>query len=293
MSWSNTHTHSEFCDGKYPLENYATQATHLGMISLGFSSHAPLPFPCKWCMSSESVVDYLSTIQQLKYRFQGKIELYSGLEVDYIPDHMSPTHDQIQQMQLDYTIGSIHFLDFFHSGEPWEVDGSFSTFQKGLDEIFGGNIKQVVNKYYSLTREMIENHPPKVLGHMDKIKIHNRHAQIFDEQDPWYRREIASVLQSVKKSGVILEVNTRGIYTKKSPDLYPSTWILEQAHNKGIPITLNSDAHHPKDLIRLFPETSRRLLEIGFTNTKILKGGDWIDHPLTSGPCLTQFQQRP
>ncbi len=282
MSWSNTHTHSSFCDGKYSLKKYVTQAIHLGMTSLGFSSHAPLPFPCDWCMKSESLLPYLSIIGQLKRQFKHEVELYAGLEVDYIPDHVSPTYFQKQEPQLDYTIGSIHYVDFFNNGTPWEVDGSFLTFQKGLKEIFNGNIKKAVSRYFALTREMIKNHTPTVLGHLDKIKIHNRYAPIFNEQELWYRREIESVLQSVKSAGVILEVNTRGIYTKKSPDPYPSGWILERIHKKGIPVTLNSDAHHPKDLIRLFPDTSKHLSNIGFANLKILKGGKWIDQPLTT-----------
>ena len=48
--WANFHTHSNYCDGKGLLDEYVAQAISLGMLSLGFSSHAPLPFESSWCM---------------------------------------------------------------------------------------------------------------------------------------------------------------------------------------------------------------------------------------------------
>ena len=280
MTWSNFHSHSEFCDGKHSLDQYAAQALQLGMTSLGFSGHAPLPFPCRWCMKSEDTELYLSSIRQLKHQYDGDLQLYAGLEVDYVPGHTSPVHFRINKLNLDYTIGSIHFVDFFDSGEPWEVDGSFSVFKLGLQEIFRGDVKRAVQRYFALTREMIDNFTPSIVGHLDKIKIHNQHLRLFSEQDSWYQREIDATLESLSRSGAILEVNTRGIYTKKSFEAYPGNHILEGAFQREIPITLSSDAHHPKDLIRLFPEAAKTLKKIGYTSIRTLQDNKWVDQPL-------------
>ena len=279
MTWSNFHSHSEFCDGKLGLERYLSQAIRLDMKAIGFSGHAPLPFECRWCMKSDKAEEYLKTISNLQRDFQSEIEIYGGMEVDYIPDIISPSDPKIKAFDLDFIVGSIHFLDSFDSGQPWEIDGAFNTFKLGLSEIYHGNIQRVVQKYFALTREMITNHTPDIIGHIDKIKIHNRHQPLFKERDPWYQREVKATLEILAQSDSILEVNTRGLYTGKAAETYPSIWVLELARKLDVPITLNSDAHHPKDLIQLFPETAHKLNQVGFRTLKVLMGHQWVDLP--------------
>ncbi len=103
--WFNFHTHSTYCDGKSTLKEIVEHASMLGLKSLGFSSHAPLPFDCKWCMPESRLEEYLQEISAAKLSSQ-KIEIYSGLEVDYIPNIIGP---QALAEKLDYTIGSVHF----------------------------------------------------------------------------------------------------------------------------------------------------------------------------------------
>ena len=58
--------HSNFCDGKSELVDYVQEARKLGMISIGFSSHAPVPFATKWCMKSDRLDDYINEIDVIK-----------------------------------------------------------------------------------------------------------------------------------------------------------------------------------------------------------------------------------
>jgi len=67
---------------------------------LGFSSHAPIPFDCAWTMKKQALEPYIFEINELK-KSNPQIEIYAGLEVDYIPGVTSPGHFQ---GQLDYTI---------------------------------------------------------------------------------------------------------------------------------------------------------------------------------------------
>src|SRR5260221_524243 len=87
--WLNFHTHSTYCDGKSTLEEIAERANSLQIKWLGFSSHAPLPFDCSWCMKMKNSDEYLNKIVTFK-KSQTGIEIYSGLEVDYIPDIIGP-----------------------------------------------------------------------------------------------------------------------------------------------------------------------------------------------------------
>lgn len=269
--WSNLHTHSTYCDGKASLPEIISVAISNKMISLGFSSHAPLPFISPWCMKKEKLASYLAEIHQLR-KNHSSLQIYSGLEVDYVPGKISP-HDF--RNQLDYTIGSIHFVESFPDGRGWEIDGTHASFKEGYELIFKKDIRAVIARYFELTREMIYKSCPTILGHLDKIKIQNKFHPYFDESENWYRNEVLKTIQVIKTSGVIVEVNTRGVYQNKSTTTYPSPWILDLLHQHHIPITLSSDAHHQDDLINQFPETAGMLLSIGFREISNLVEGIW------------------
>lgn len=272
--WSNYHTHSNFCDGKGDVRDYVERAQTLGMHSLGLSSHAPLPFDNKWCMQPGAFDQYQATIASLK---QGApLDIYKGLEVDFIPGIISPADFQ---PLLDYTIGSIHFVDSFASGRHWEIDGAHTLFLEGLEQIFRGSIRDVIVRYFELTRDMIETACPDVVGHLDKIKIQNIGEKFFSEHDAWYREEINKTVAAIARAGAIVEVNTRGLYQKKSPTTYPSPWILEKLLAGNVSVTISSDAHHPDDLVNQFPQTAALLHGIGFKKIAILQEGRWHARP--------------
>jgi histidinol-phosphatase (PHP family) len=264
--WTNYHTHSNYCDGKESLSTYVNNPN---IQSLGFSSHAPLPFDCKWCMPVEKLDSYFSEIEELKRNTA--IEIYSGLEVDFIPGVISPATFS----QTDYTIGSIHFVDQFADGTPWEIDGLHSIFQSGLEQIFKNDYRSAWASYFEFTRQMLRESPPTILGHLDKMKIQNANNLYFNENESWYQAEIKELLQVVKQTNTIVEINTRGIYQQKSETTYPSPWIIELMKQLNIRVTLSSDAHHPKDLFNQFENAASILLQAGYKKICILKEGTW------------------
>jgi len=265
--WTNFHTHTFYCDGKGSFQDFVDVDKTL---SLGFSSHAPLPFPTSWAMKNEALPDYLKEIDQLKKTVKST-EIYAGLEVDFIPGLIAPTDFKY----LDYTVGSIHFVDSFADRFPWEIDGLHARFLEGLESIFNNNYQKAWSRYFELTREMIRKAPPTILGHLDKMKIQNTQSKFFNESEAWYRHEIIETIAAIKKTTIIVEVNTRGIYQKKSSTTYPSPWILELIKEANIPITLSSDAHHPHHLTSEFESTAQMLTKIGFKKICILNEGQW------------------
>ena len=272
--WSNFHTHSHYCDGKGAMTDYLDAAQKTGMNNIGFSSHAPIPLPCKWCMKAEELPTYLQEIESSKGAFS-EMEIYKGLEIDFIPGLVSPADFS---SLLDYTIGSVHFVESFE-GKHWEIDNTLEVFKEGLSHIFNNNVRAAITRYFELTREMLLNSPPDILGHFDKIKMHNQQETFYEESETWYQEEVEKTLNVIRDSGVIVETNTRGIYKKKSSTTYPSPWILKRLSEKNIPITLSSDAHHPDDLTREFQPTAVMLRNIGFKNLTVLKNGIWKEVP--------------
>jgi histidinol-phosphatase (PHP family) len=269
--WANFHTHSNFCDGKSTFAEHLKKATELDVAILGFSSHAPVPFDCKWCMDVNELSNYMKAIHAAREEHT-EIEIYAGLEVDFIPGMVGPR--QFSQW-LDYTIGSVHFVDRYDDGLPWEIDGLHTEFLNGLEKIFNNDFKKAFSRYFELTRQLIETDCPTVIGHLDKMKIQNHNGTLFSESESWYQNQVRETILAIKKSNAIVEVNTRGIYQKKTTETYPSPWILELIHKENIPITLNSDAHHADDLVNQFEPTAAFLTDIGFKKIQILHKGEW------------------
>lgn len=198
------------------------------------------------------------------------IEVYRGLEVDFIPGVIRPI-----DFDIDYSIGSIHFVDQFADGTHWEIDGAYQLFLKGLEQIFQGNVKQAVCRYFELTRQMLDQAPPTVLGHLDKIKIQNFGEAFFKETDFWYQDQVKQTLRTIRAAGTIVEVNTRGIYQKKTTTTYPSPWIIDLLINENIPVTLSSDAHHIGDLTNQFQMAARMLKQKGLKEVHAMVDGKW------------------
>lgn len=282
MPWTNYHSHTRYCDGTDIPDKYVAQAISQGLAVYGFSSHAPVPFALDWAMDDDKVPDYLEEIESLKKRYADQIEIYAGMEVDYIPGKIGVKDYFIANLGLDYTIGSVHFVDGFENGKPWVIDNTTHKFEYGLHRIFDNDIQKAVSRYYELIREMVRNEPPDVVGHLDKIKMHNSKKHFFDEDEVWYKDAVLETLDVIAEAGVIMEANTRGIYKKLSGEPYPSSWVWKEALKRGIPAQINSDGHHPREITSNFEEAASMLNSVGYSSVRILYQNKWQDKPFTS-----------
>ncbi len=275
MSWTNYHSHCHYCDGKYEPEKYIESALQQGLVAYGFSSHAPLPFENTWAMREENIPKYMAEIRSLQEQYRHDIQIYCGMEVDYIPGRIGSKSKMVMDAALDYTVGSVHFVEAFPDGKGWEIDGSHQVFLDGLQQIFKGDVQKAVSRYFELTRQMVEQECPDVIGHIDKIKIQDEEGRLFSQQSSWYQQQMKQTLQLIADAGAIIEVNTRGIYKKKTPETYPARWVLEEMYQLNIPITINSDAHHPDEITSQFTDTAQLLQSVGFRQASILYNGEW------------------
>ncbi|CAN5397778.1 histidinol-phosphatase [soil metagenome] len=280
-AWTNYHSHTRFCDGTNEPEAYAIAALEQGVAIYGFSTHSPIPFSNGWSMKAESVPEYISLVNALKEAYAGKLEIYLSMEVDFVPDLTGVNDPAISSLGLDYTVGSVHYVEQFADGAHFEIDYTHSYFDKGLQEIFHGDVQKCVTRYYEITRQMLTEAKPDILGHLDKIKMHNKAQPHFAETELWYRDAIMETLELTAKTGVIMEVNTRGMYKKLSDEPYPSAWILKEAKTLGIPVMINSDSHVPREITGEFEAAAQMVLNAGYKEVRIFKDYTWQDKPLT------------
>jgi histidinol-phosphatase (PHP family) len=275
MSWTNYHNHCKYCDGAEEIEAHVLRAIENKVFSLGFSSHSPVSFENKWSMNEADTPSYIKDIQTAKEKYSDQIEVYKSLEIDFFPEQSGIIKRWTEELNLDYSIGSVHFVDTFEDGVPWEIDGPVLIFEKGLQEIFDNDIRKVLERYFAYTIDMLENDCPTILGHVDKIKMQNHSRFFFEEQKPWYQELLRETLKVAAKSGTIVEVNTRGLYKKRASETYPGLTGLRLMNELNIPICLNSDAHHPKEIILEYENTARLLRDIGFKEFMVLKNKSW------------------
>ncbi len=279
MEYFSYHTHTSYCDGKSTAEEMVLRAIELGLKSIGFSSHAPLPNKEPWSMDEILLEAYVDEIEELKVKYTDKIDVYRSLEIDYIPGVTASFKSYKKKAHLDYTIGSVHLVKVDSNSEFWFLDGPDTNFSHGVEVLFDGDIKNAVTAYFDQVIEMIITQQPDIVGHIDKVKMNNK-GRYFSEDDKWYLDLLDKTIIALKESDCIVEVNTRGIYKKKSGTFFPDAYFLKQCLKYDIPVTISSDAHHVDELISVFDSAQEMLKRIGFVSVRVFEGDIWCDHPL-------------
>jgi histidinol-phosphatase (PHP family) len=287
---TNYHTHHAVCDGKGEAADYARAAAGRGFEALGFSSHAPLPIANRWTMAREKFPAYREEIRRLREAYAGRIEIYLGLEIDFIsgefgagPDALAGFSSQSALSwppeELDYYIGAVHIFPGGPHGYR-EVDNTGEDYEAIRDENYGGDMRAFVTGYYGYVRELLARFRPPVLAHMDLIKKNNPGGKYFREDSPWYRGLIRELIPAIAEAGTIVEVNTGGLARGRTATVYPSPWILGLLREADIPVMLNSDAHVPENLDAWFGPARDLIRGAGYTHLQVLRPGGWESTPV-------------
>jgi len=271
----NFHTHTHYCDGSSAPEEYVLAAIDSGLRSIGFSSHAPVPFENNFAIKNEeSLRSYVEDIRLLKKKYRDDIDIFLALEADFIPGITKNFQDLIDDHALDYVIGSVHLVKN-RNNDLWFIDGSDPrVWVRGLNNLFDGDIRKAVGDFFSQLNMMIDTQKPDVIGHMDKIKMHNR-GEYFSEDVEWYIQLFKETLALIKQQDCIVEVNTRGVYKKRSESFFPGTRILKEMQKMNIPVTISADAHKPEEVSLGLDQASEALMEIGYTEAMIFSEEGW------------------
>lgn len=276
----NLHTHSIYSDGKSQPREIVEEAVRQGLTTLGFSEHSPLPFDNDFSVKEADMPCYVAEIAQLKAEFKGKIDIYCGLEADYLTGVSESFAVTKEKYHLDYLIGGVHLVgQSANPDEIWFIDGpKWEVYDEGLQKFFDGDIRRAVHRFYEQSNEMIENEPFDIIAHFDKIKMHNR-DRYFHEEEPWYRKLALETLDLIREKGLVMEINTRGIYKKRYNGFYPSPWLMEEACKMGVPAIISADAHHFSEITLEFAAAEEALKKAGYRSVVNFKDGRWVEVP--------------
>ena len=250
MRYSNLHTHSNFSDGKFSMEEMVLSAIEKNMCSLGFSDHSFTACDPSYCMKLEDYDAYRSTIGALKEKYADQIPLFTGIELDY--------YSQIQRKNYDYVIASVHYI--VHNDVCYPIDHSPKQQQDCVEEVFGGDWEAMAQHYYDMLCEHVARTQPTVVGHFDVITKFS----LMPEDSESYRRIAREALEKVVAVCPYVELNTGAISRGWREKPYPNGYLLEHLRKIGGQVLLGSDSHHKDTLTYWFDEGVQLLKEAGF-----------------------------
>ena len=182
-------------------------------------------------MEWESLEDYISSINALKKKYEGIIEIHLGLETEYSKTALEE-RKELKGM-VEYLLLGQHFDD--------PSNRNFSVFRKNTDE--------EILEYARLVCEGIDSGLFTYLAHPDVIM----NGQ--EEFTQACEKAAHMIGKKAQETGIPLEINCHGIGKGRKPfpdgDMYyyPNRdfWsILAQYEIKGI---VGIDAHDPRDLL--------------------------------------------
>ena len=277
MNLTNYHSHCSFCDGRAPFEEFVKEAITQGFYSYGVSSHAPLPFPTQWTMEWGQMEAYLDEFKNLRSKYADEIELYVGLEIDYLNEESNPSVARFTELPLDYRIGSVHLL-YDAAGEVVDIDCSPAVFKERVDRHFNGDVLRVIRMYFDRLFRMVELGGFDVLGHADKMHYNAScyHPGLLDE--PWYEALMKDYFSLVASRGYLVEINTKAYDSLGT--FYPNSRYWELMKEYQIKVLVNSDAHYPERINAGRIEALRLLQAKGFAAVAELHQGSWREVPI-------------
>lgn len=265
---TNYHTHTNYCDGVNSPEEMVNAAINKNFSALGFSGHSMNPFGELWHIAPRDHQSYVKEIRRLAEVYQSQLEILLGFEADYIPSLCTPSFSRFKSFNPDYLIGSVHFI--VNEKGFFTVDGPVEEVQYGINTLFKGNGKKVVQEYFYLQREMLKSSDFTILGHPDLVRKRNGNLCFFDESEGWYKSEVKELVKEIKKAGVIVEVNTGAITRGAMDDVYPSAFMLDLLCKNNIPVTISSDSHSVDSIDGAFDRAELAIKKAGYKQKAVL-----------------------
>lgn len=242
----NLHSHTQFCDGRGTMDQFARAAADAGLLHYGFTPHSPVPFDTPCNMKADDVPAYLAEVERIRKKYD-TVQFYAGMEIDYLGPEWGPAHPYFAGLDLDYSIGSVHFLPAKSDPSRFiDVDGRPERFVQYMHEYFDDDIEYVVEEFYRRSSAMVRAGGFDILGHLDKIGANASYYLPGIERRRRYLDALNALVDDVIASGVCVEINTKSL--AQTGRIFPRESVVARLYRAHVPLLVNSDTHYP-DLI--------------------------------------------
>lgn len=232
---TNYHTHTCRCGHAAGYEeDYVISAIENNVSILGFSDHGPFESSnLDFRMPFSEFPEYLRSIDNLKEKYTGKIQLLKSVEIEYFPYELNFYEKLLSQYNLDYLLLGQHMY--------CNENNRLITYDKITDSSFFLGYSQ------SLVDAM-DSKMFKIIAHPDYF------SKFLFPWDSNCDKATYNILNAAIKNDIILEINANGIRSGlvEAPEgqryMYPDINFWKNVSNTNIKVVINSDCHNPKDL---------------------------------------------
>ena len=256
----NLHTHSTFCDGVNTPREMINIAIDKGFASIGFSEHSPMYYSPSYGMSPENTQLYIEEIFRLKKEYEGKFDVFCGIEYDVYSD--------VDLTPYEYVIASLHYLQI--DGKFVGIDRSAAEVEKVIHEYFHGDGLKYAQYYYEHLAKLPEYGKFDIIAHFDIVAKQCENTKLLNTDDKKYIGLAVEAAEALVGKIPLFEVNTGCISRGYRTTPYPTIPILKELNRLGFGAVISSDCHDGKALDCYFNESYELLKHCGFQEYYIL-----------------------
>ena len=222
---ANFHTHTPRCrHAGGTEEEYVRCALQSGLQTLGFSDHAPYPFPggyySTFRMLPDELSGYVAAVEDVRRRYAGQIQIHLGVEAEYYPRFFKDMVSMVKDQGIEYMLLGQHMLYD-------EMEG-IGTAGPTADEA-------LLRQYCDQTIEAIHTGMFTYFAHPDIMN--------YVGDGKIYRQQMRRICRTARECGVPLEINLLGLYLQRQ---YPNPRFWEIAAEEGCTAVFGCDAHQPQ-----------------------------------------------
>ena len=241
------HLHTPLCHHAVgdPLE-YVQAARNAGLTEIGFADHNPMPEKFDdWRMSIEDLPRYVAMVEAVG---SAEFPVRLSLECDFVEGYESWIERLAGKASWDYLIGSVHYI-----APGWDVDNP-----KYLSRFKEYPVEEIWDLYWKNYVRCIESGLFDFVAHPDlPKKFGYRPAGDL-------RRYYQPAVEALGKRRIAFEINTAGL-RKEVKEAYPAFEFLQLAHEAGVALVINSDAHAPVEVGYRFDLARDLARQAGYT----------------------------
>lgn len=255
---SDSHIHTDCSpDGADSAMMMCESAARLGFYAVTITDHCEC--------NSYQTDGYDKSVRQSCYEsrkaaaaFQGRLHVYSGVELGQPVQNPKAADDALSCFRYDFVLASLHNIkgkkDFY------ELDYS----EENIDSLLGG--------YFDELEEMIEWGRFDSLAHLTYPWRYIVGENGIPIQTSKYLDRIDGILKNLIRNQIALEVNTSGFRQKLGVSMPDYPVIRRYREMGGSLITLGSDAHRWADVGAGIEKGLELLRRAGFHHYTVFSG---------------------
>jgi histidinol-phosphatase (PHP family) len=241
--------HCHFCrHASGSVAEYARSAIEQGIEEICVTPHIPLPgfrpgfFNGRVRMDLEEFDSYQRELEGARSLFP-RLAILSGIEADYIEGMEEYLEGFLSRNPFDLVLLSVHFVREWGESE-WVFD-----FKRN-----GKPLERVYSEYFHAVRTGVETGLFDCVAHLDLIKQPGFPVLATN------RHDVEELLDACRERGMSAEINMSGA-RKRIAEAYPSGDIVRLMIERGLPLTVGSDAHSPSQVGMGIHDLERRFGE--------------------------------